>query len=277
MTDPSSGLPDGADDHAVAIDVARRAGDVLVDLLRSPDLDRRWGGLEYEGDARAHRFIMGELRRLRPDDAILSEEGADDRSRVERQRVWIVDPLDGSSDYGYSPHWSVHVALTVGGEPVAGAVAVPGWETTWGTDPAPATVPAEVEAGEAPRVVVARSRSRFDGARLQHQLGADIYTVGSAGVKAMAVVRGEVDAYVHGGGLYEWDSCAPVAVARAAGLEHLAGATGATRRSATRCRRSAARGAWSAGSWSCPPGWASVHRAFRPTSRPRRPCASRSR
>ena len=213
-----SGEAAALDDHAVALDVAHRAGEMLVDLIHSPDLDRRWGGLEYEGDARAHRFIMSELRRMRPDDAILSEEGADDRSRVGKERVWIVDPLDGSSDYGYSPHWSVHVALVVDGEPSVGAVAVPGWETTWGTDPAPQRVPAGVEAGETPRIVVSRSRSRFDGSRLQAALGADIYTVGSAGVKAMAVVRGDVDAYVHGGGLYEWDSCAPVAVARAAGL-----------------------------------------------------------
>ena len=127
------------DDHGVALDVAHRAGEMLVDLIHSPDLDRRWGGLEYEGDARAHRFIMSELRRMRPDDAILSEEGADDRSRVEKERVWIVDPLDGSSDYGYSPHWSVHVALVVEGEPTVGAVAVPGWETTWARIPPPAS------------------------------------------------------------------------------------------------------------------------------------------
>ena len=146
-----SGEAAALDDHAVALDVAHRAGEMLVDLIHSPDLDRRWGGLEYEGDARAHRFIMSELRRMRPDDAILSEEGADDRSRVGKERVWIVDPLDGSSDYGYSPHWSVHVALVVDGEPTVGAVAVPGWETTWGTDPAPQRVPAGVESrGGAP-------------------------------------------------------------------------------------------------------------------------------
>ena len=215
------------DDHGVASLIASATGDMLVDLMHTQDDDRRWGGLEYEGDRRAHHMIVGELARLRPDDHVLSEEGRDDRSRVREERVWIVDPLDGSSDYGYSPHWSVHVALTIGGDPVVGAVAVPGWETTWCTSPAPEAVPADVDAGEAPRIVVSRSRSRFDGYRLQEALGADIYTVGSAGVKAMAVVRGDVDAYVHGGGLYEWDSCAPVAVARAAGLVccHLDGST----------------------------------------------------
>ena len=206
------------DDHAVAAWVATSAGEMLVELTRTQDYDRRWGGLEYEGDRRAHHLILAELARLRPDDMVLSEEGRDDRSRVDHARVWIVDPLDGSSDYGYSPHWSVHVALVQDESPIAGAVAIPGWDTTWATDPAPEPVPPDVAAGEAPRIVVSRSRSRYDGYRLQDTLGAEIYTIGSAGVKAMAVVRGEVDAYVHGGGLYEWDSCAPVAVARAAGL-----------------------------------------------------------
>lgn len=211
-------IDEAADDHTIAAWVAATTGTMLVDLIHTQDYDRRWGGLEYEGDRRAHQLIVRELARLRPDDMVLSEEGRDDRSRVDHPRVWIVDPLDGSSDYGYSPHWSVHVALVSDHAPIAGAVAIPGWETTWGTDPPPESVPAEVEAGEAPRIVVSRSRSRFDGYRLQEAIGAEIYTVGSAGVKAMAVVRGEVDAYVHGGGLYEWDSCAPVAVARAAGL-----------------------------------------------------------
>lgn len=209
--------PDVLDDHAVAAWVAEATGDMLVDLVHSQDVDRRWGGLEYEGDRRAHEMILRELTRLRPDDMILSEEGRDDRARVDHERVWIVDPLDGSSDYGYSPHWSVHVALVHAGSPIAGAVSIPGWESTWATDPPPEPVPAELD-DTVPRIVVSRSRSRYDGYRLQEMLGADIFTVGSAGVKAMAVVRGEVDAYVHGGGLYEWDSCAPVAVARAAGL-----------------------------------------------------------
>ena len=206
------------DDHALAGHVASTTGELLVALIRSPVQERRWGGLEYEGDRRAHHHIVDALARHRPDDVVLSEEGRDDPRRLDTDRVWIVDPLDGSSDYGYSAHWSVHVALVVDGEPRAAAVAVPGWDTTWVTDPAPAPVPASVDAGTAPRIVVARARSRYDGMRLQQALGADVYAVGSAGVKAMSVVRGEMDAYVHGGGLYEWDSCAPVAVARAAGL-----------------------------------------------------------
>ena len=210
--------PAEPDDHALASRLATETGEMLVELTRSPVVDRRWGGLEYEGDRRAHLQIVDTLAAERPDDIVLSEEGRDDPRRLDAERVWIVDPLDGSSDYGYSANWSVHIALVVGGVPAAGAVAVPGWGTTWGTDPAPAPVPHDVEAGETPRIVVSRSRSRYDGMRLSQTLGADVYAVGSAGVKAMSVVRGEMDAYVHGGGLYEWDSCAPVAVARAAGL-----------------------------------------------------------
>jgi len=207
-----------ADDHALAARLATETGAMLVELTRSSIVDRRWGGLEYEGDRRAHLQIVGALAAERPDDIVLSEEGRDDPRRRSAERVWIVDPLDGSSDYGYSANWSVHVALVVNGDPVAGAVAVPGWGTTWATNPAPEPVPHDVESGSAPRIVVSRSRSRYDGMRLSQGLGADVYAVGSAGVKAMSVVRGEMDAYVHGGGLYEWDSCAPVAVARAAGL-----------------------------------------------------------
>ncbi len=203
-------------DHELAAKVATETGDLLVDLIRDPSTRRGWGGLEYEGDRAAHNFIVGELGRHRPDDSVLSEEGRDDRGRLEADRVWIVDPLDGSSDFGYSPHWSVHVALVEQGAPVAAAVAVPGWETTWATEPRPEPIMSRV--GSTPRIVVSRSRSHYDGRALQEALGADVYAVGSAGVKAMAVVRGEFDAYVHSGGLYEWDSCAPVGVARAAGL-----------------------------------------------------------
>jgi len=203
-------------DHDVAAEIASATGDLLVDLLQNPPRSASWGGIEYEGDRAAHLFIVDQLRQRRPDDAILSEEGHDDPGRLRRERVWIVDPLDGSSDFGYSPNWSVHVALVENGEPVAGAVAVPGWETTWSTYPAPQ--PKTMATSSKPRIVVPRARSRFDGGALQQALGAEVFAIGSAGVKAMAVVRGEVDAYVHGGGLYEWDSCAPVAVARAAGL-----------------------------------------------------------
>jgi len=130
--------------------------------------------------------------------------------------VWIVDPLVGSSDFGWSDTWAVHVSQVENGKPTAGAVSVPGWDTTWATEPMPQPIMSRV--GERPRILVSRSRRHIDGRLLAEGLGAEVLAVGSAGVKAMAVVRGEVDAYVHGGGLYEWDSCAPVAVAEAAGL-----------------------------------------------------------
>ena len=205
------------DDHALAERIATETGEMLVELLEDPNADGRgWSSIEYAGDRSAHDLIVRRLHEHRPADMVLSEEGRDDRARLDADRVWIVDPLDGSSDYGWSDNWSVHVALVQDGQPIAGAVAVPGWDTTWATEPTPRPIMSRV--GEVPRVLVSRSRRHIDGRLLSEALGAEVIAVGSAGVKAMAVVRGEVDAYVHGGGLYEWDSCAPVAVARAAGL-----------------------------------------------------------
>ena len=206
-----------ASDHDLAARIASETGALLVRLLEDPDANRQgWSSIEYTGDRSAHNFIVGELARERPDDIVLSEEGRDDPARLGAARVWIVDPLDGSSDFGWSDHWSVHVALVENGRPTAGAVAVPGWDTTWATHPTPKPIMSRV--GSRPRILVSRSRRHIDGRLLAEGLGAEVLAVGSAGVKAMAVVRGEVDAYVHGGGLYEWDSCAPVAVAEAAGL-----------------------------------------------------------
>ncbi len=204
-------------DHALAFRVASQTGELLQRMLDKPQRAQRgWTSLEYAADRAAHEFIVKELAEQRPNDAILSEEGRDLSSRLSADRVWIVDPLDGSNDFGWSAHWSVHVALVEAGRPTAGAVAVPGWDTTWATEPTP--VPIMSRVGDQPRVLVSRSRRHIDGRLLQRALGAEILAVGSAGVKAMAVVRGEVDAYVHGGGLYEWDVCAPAAVAEAAGL-----------------------------------------------------------
>ena len=208
------------DDHALAARLADETGRLLLDLLNDPAGPKGWG-LEMAGDRQAHEFLVEELRRHRPGDAVLSEEGHDDRRRLDAERVWILDPLDGSSDFGISGAWSVHVALCQRGVPVAGAVAVPAWDTTFATDPAPR--PTMCRVGRR-RVVVARSRGHIDGNRLS-RLGVEVLTMGSAGVKAMTVVRGEMDAYVHGGGLYEWDTCAPAAVAQAAGL-HVCSADG---------------------------------------------------
>ena len=207
--------PAAGDDHALALAVAAETGDLLVGMLANHEAQRSWS-LEYEADLAAHRHIAGRLRAARPDDMLLSEEGHDDPRRLTASRVWIVDPLDGSSDFGYSPNWAVHVALVSDGRPVAAAVSVPGWGTTYGTEPRPEPVMSPVR--DRLRVVVSRSRGHFEGRLLKSVLGAEVLALGSAGVKAMAVVRGEADAYVHCGGLNEWDSCAPLAVARAAGL-----------------------------------------------------------
>lgn len=203
-------------DHQLAARLAEQTGDLLMRLLDDPSHSRSDWSFEYLADQRAHAFLVGELERHRPEDAVLSEEGEDDPSRLDASRVWIVDPLDGSSDYGWNGQWAVHVGLVESGRPVAGAVAVPALGTTYSSDPAPEPIMSRV--GPRPVIVVSRSRRHIDGPLLARSLDADVVAVGSAGVKAMAVVRGEADAYVHGGGLYEWDSCAPVAVAEAAGL-----------------------------------------------------------
>ena len=215
MGDPRSAAGDPSD-HALAAQLAEATAHRLVELLDDQASYRQGRGIEHLGDLRSHEFLSAELARHRPDDAVLSEEGEDDRSRLDAARVWIVDPLDGSSDYGWSDQWAVHVGLVEAGVPIAGAVAIPALGETYATDPVPEPIMSRV--GPRPVVVVARSRRHTDGRLLAAGLDADVIAIGSAGVKAMAVVRGEADAYVHGGGLYEWDTCAPVAVARAAGL-----------------------------------------------------------
>jgi 3'(2'), 5'-bisphosphate nucleotidase len=206
-------------DHAVAADVATRAGELLLDLrAKAGSTAHDWWSLRDEGDWSAHRFIVEALGELRPSDKVLSEEGIEDRSRLGADRVWIVDPLDGTREFGEPGRadWAVHVALVDGlGEPIAGAVALPAMGLTLATDPPPPMPPAHEGP---PRVVVSRSRPPAVALRIAEALGADLVALGSAGAKAMAVVLGEVDVYAHAGGQYEWDNCAPVAVARAAGL-----------------------------------------------------------
>lgn len=169
------------------------------------------------GDRAAHDLLVRLLAELRPDDPVLSEEGAADHARLDARRVWIVDPLDGTREFSEIPRtdWAVHVALVVDGDPVAGAVALPARDLTLATDPAP--VPPPTRTGP-PRVVVSRSRPPAEADRIADRLGGEVVTLGSAGAKAMAVVLGEAEVYPHSGGQYEWDSAAPVAVARAAGL-----------------------------------------------------------
>jgi 3'(2'), 5'-bisphosphate nucleotidase len=207
----------GWTDHDVSREIATEAGALLMELRRSPtdSADQRW--LRDEGDARSHRLIMGRLAELRPDDAILSEEGKDDHERLTYSRVWLIDPLDGTREFGEPPRddWAVHVALCVDGEPVAGAVALPAQDRVFTTvDPRPAARPASGPL----RMVASRTRAPEIVSDVAAALGADLVFMGSAGAKTMAVVSGVADIYLHAGGQYEWDSAAPVAVATAAGM-----------------------------------------------------------
>jgi len=203
-----------ADDHQLAAALAEQAGRLLLELR---DQISDPAELKAAGDLRANELILAGLAEARPDDPILSEESPDDSVRHGAARVWIVDPLDGTREFGEPPRsdWAVHVALVHAGTPIAGAVALPALGMTLSTlrpPPPPPPMPA------APRIIVSRSRPPAAAMFVAQALGGVLIEMGSAGAKAMAVVRGEADVYAHSGGQYEWDSCAPVAVALAAGL-----------------------------------------------------------
>ena len=210
----SDSSPAPSDDHALAAWLAEAAGRRLLEV-RAEGLEGR--ELKDAGDRAAHELLVALLAEHRPDDAVLSEEGRDDKARLEAARVWIVDPLDGTREFSEPPRddWAVHVALWQDGELVAGAVAQPALGETFVTSPAPAVPP---RTSSRPRIAVSRSRPPAFVAALAERLDAELVPMGSAGVKMMSVVRDVADAYVHAGGQYEWDSAAPVAVARAAGL-----------------------------------------------------------
>jgi len=169
------------------------------------------------GDAESHRFIAEELRAHRPDDAVLDEEGAEDPRRFSADRVWIIDPLDGTREFGEQgrPDWAVHIALWDRDQFVCGAVALPAMGATLTTDPAPILQPVT---RDRPRIITSRNRAPHAAVVVANRLGCDAIRLGSAGAKAMAVVLGEADIYVHDSGMYQWDSAAPAAVALAAGL-----------------------------------------------------------
>lgn len=202
-------------DHDLAARLATRAGELLLDV-RAEFAEASVEERKAAGDRRSHEFLMAELAEARPGDAVLSEEGADDPVRLRTQRVWIVDPLDGTREFSELDRtdWAVHVALWQSGELVAGAVALPAQNTTLATPDvaAPRPMPA------APRIVVSRTRPPAIALAVRDALGGELVEMGSAGAKVASVVQGISDVYVHAGGQYEWDSAAPVAVARAAGL-----------------------------------------------------------
>ena len=204
-----------SDDAAVAADIATAAGRLLLEVRESGLAGRE---LKDAGDRRAHDFIVAALAERRPHDLVLSEEAKDDHARLAARRVWIVDPLDGTREFGEPPRhdWAVHVALVEDGEIAAGAVALPAVDLTLSSADAPRDW-MKVERAR-PRLVVSRTRPTILNEVLARAIDGDQVALGSAGAKAMAVVLGEADVYAHGGGQYEWDSCAPVAVAAAAGL-----------------------------------------------------------
>lgn len=196
-------------EHGAATVLARDAGELLL-ALRSGS--RRSGrSLSDEGDRRSHQHLMAQLASQFPDDPVRSEEGRDTPGA---ERLWIVDPLDGSREYGEGRgDWAVHVALSIGGAPAVGALALPSRGLVLGTAvPPPMAPPAAV-----PRLVVSRSRPPDVAGKVADRLGATTIPMGSAGAKIAAVILGEAEIYVHAGGQYEWDSAAPVAVALAGG------------------------------------------------------------
>lgn len=203
-----------ADDVVLAREIAQAAGAALVALRHEGDL--AGAALGRRGDRLADDLILARLRAARPHDFILSEESRDDPARCAADRVWVVDPLDGTSDYAQGlDDWAVHVGLSVGGAPAAGAVALPMLGRVYASDDPPRSRPSL--AGR-PRMVVSRTRCADLVTRVAEALEADVVPMGSAGAKAMAVVDGRADIYLHVGGQFQWDNCAPAAVALAAGL-----------------------------------------------------------
>jgi 3'(2'), 5'-bisphosphate nucleotidase len=207
-------MPDDlASEHRDAAYLAQLAGKALLELRTVPSGSRDLGAA---GDRTAHQLLVAELGKMYPDDPVRSEEGLEHISS--EGRLWIVDPLDGTREFrelGRSD-WAVHVALSIGGEPVVGAVALPALDMVLSTG-VPPVLPPHPE-GEPPRVVVSRTRPPDVAYEVTEALGGVMIPMGSAGAKIAAVILGDADVYVHAGGQYEWDSCAPAAVALASGL-----------------------------------------------------------
>lgn len=200
-------------DAALAAEIAEAAGVLLLKTRAECGLTGK--ALGDAGDAAAQKLILGRLRQARPADALLSEEGGSDADRVSRSRVWIVDPLDGTREYSEGrTDWAVHVALAIDGVPAVGAVALPGRDIIFRSDNPGALPPLP----DRPRILVSRTRPPPEADRVAAHLGAELVAMGSAGAKAMAVILGEGDIYLHAGGQFQWDNCAPAAVALAFGL-----------------------------------------------------------
>ena len=215
---PSPTAAGSETDAQLATRLAVEAGHRLVALREElwRDGAHSWEVMDH-GDAVAHQYIAAELRRHRPDDAVLDEEAAEDPRRFDADRVWIIDPLDGTREFGEPGRhdWAVHVALWDRDHFTAGAVSLPAVDLVLSTDPPPVL---PVTGRDRPRIVTSRYRAPYAAVIVANALGCDAVRLGSAGAKAMAVVLGEADIYLHDGGMYQWDSAAPAAVALAAGL-----------------------------------------------------------
>ncbi|WP_397575666.1 3'(2'),5'-bisphosphate nucleotidase CysQ [Sphingorhabdus sp.] len=202
-----------ADDTELAAYLAGAAGALVLEMRDTSGLVAK--ELGNAGDRTANQFLIRTLAEQRPDDGLLSEESKDTDARLSKSRVWIIDPVDGTREYSEGrSDWAVHVALAIDGVPVIGAVALPALDLVLRTDQPAIIPPAPAQL----RMVVSRTRPAPEAVAVAEALGAELIPMGSAGAKAMAVVRGEADIYLHTGGQYEWDSCAPVAVAAAHGL-----------------------------------------------------------
>ncbi|MET0270290.1 MAG: 3'(2'),5'-bisphosphate nucleotidase CysQ [Sphingomonas sp.] len=202
-----------ADDAALAAHLADVAGRILLTVREAGVFPAK--ALGKAGDQTANQFLVHALREQRPDDGLLSEEEKDNPARLDKRRVWIVDPVDGTREYGEArADWAVHVGLCIDGVAEIGAVALPGANAVLRTDRPGPVPPAPAKL----RMVVSRTRPAAEAVAVAEQLDAELVPMGSAGAKAMAIVLGDADIYLHSGGQYEWDSAAPVAVARAHGL-----------------------------------------------------------
>jgi 3'(2'), 5'-bisphosphate nucleotidase len=213
-------MSEAMSDGDLAAHLAEVAGRILINVRASGLFSPK--ALGKAGDQTANQFLVHALREVRPEDGLLSEEEKDNPERLAKSRVWIVDPVDGTREYGEErSDWAVHVGMAVDGEAVLGAVALPGLDLTGaggGTvlrSDQPRPLP---PAPEKLRMVVSRTRPAKEAVAVAERLDAELVPMGSAGAKAMAVILGQADIYLHSGGQYEWDSMAPVAVAQAHGL-----------------------------------------------------------
>ena len=206
-------MTESLSDAELAAHLAETAGQILLTVRESGLLTDK--ALGTAGDLTANAFLVEALRHQRPKDGLLSEEMKDTTARLVQRRVWIVDPLDGTREYSEGrSDWAVHIALSIDGKAEIGAVALPGAKVVYRSDQLVAIPPAP----ESLRMVISRTRPAKEALSVAEALGATLVLMGSAGAKAMAILSGDADIYLHSGGQYEWDSCAPVAVAVAHGL-----------------------------------------------------------